>query len=118
MTTTLGAIVQAMPVLNKLAAQELPVRESYKLAKLVRKLSVESEIYDRERLKLCEKYGSKNEAENRYELKDEDGFNNAYSELIAQELDLDDEPVKLSENIKLTAAEIISAEDFIKFEEE
>ena len=34
MTITLGALVQAMPVLNKLAAQELPVRESYRLAKL------------------------------------------------------------------------------------
>ena len=118
MTITLGAIVQAMPVLNKLAAQELPVRESYRLAKLIRKASVEVEIYERERLKLCDKYGTKIEAENRYELNDVDGFNCAYSELIAQETDLDAEPVKLSDNIKLSAAEIISAEDFIKIEED
>lgn len=116
--TTLGEIVQAMPVLKKLSEQDLPIRDSCKLAKLFKAAALEAEIYDRERIKLCEKYGEKASEGDRYEIKEIGAFNDGFSQLIAVETELEAEPVKLSGSIKLTAAEIISAENFIIFEED
>ena len=118
MKIALGNIITAMPILNKLGGQSLPVKESYKLAKLIRNVNIEAEIYDRERIKLCERYGKIYQEENRYEISDKEKFDKAYSELISQEVELNFEPFVVPDTVRLTAAEIMAVEDFIKFEED
>lgn len=114
MKITLGEIIKAVPVLNRLANEPMPVPESYKLAKLMKKLGTEYEIYDRERIKLLEQYGVKTADGKRYDISDEGGWNNAYGELIAQETEVDFEPVRICEAITISANELSLIESFIE----
>lgn len=114
----LSQIVNAASILGELANQKLPSGESWKLAKLNTLLATELEIYDKERIKLCERYGEKDEEKNRYEIKDQDNFNKAFSELSTQEVELGFKKIKLPNTIEITANELMLIEKFIEFEEE
>jgi len=110
-------ILNAAPALGKLSDEPLSVKTSYGLAKLNKAVQSELDIYEKERIKLCERYGKKNETEQRYEFEPEHQreFEAAIAELQAQETDISADRIDLSgENIKITARDILAIEKFIE----
>lgn len=113
MKTTIKSILNATDTLSRLAERPLPVKQSYRLAKLVKSVKAEMSIYDSERIKLCERYGTLNKEKNNYDINDWDGFNKEINELQSQEVELDVKPIDIG-GLELTARDIISIEPFIE----
>ena len=113
MKTTIEKILDARETLSRLAEKALPVRQSYGLAKLVKAVNNELSVYEGERIKLCEKYGTLNKKANKYDINDMDGFSKDSVVLLSQEVDLDVKPIDIS-GLELSAQDIINIEPFIE----
>lgn len=113
MKTTIKQILIARDTLSRLAERTLPVRQSYGLAKVVKAVNEEFAIYEGERIKLCEKYGTLNREQNQYDINDWDGLRKDMNTLESQEVDLDVKPIDIS-GLELSAQDIISIEPFIE----
>jgi len=106
-----------IPVINKLIEKPLEITESYKLVRFAKSLRENEEIFNKAKLKVFEKFGEKNK-EGNWEIKDEKKQEEATKELdklldIEEEYDLDSK-IKIPEDIKLSAAEILLLEDIIE----
>lgn len=113
MKITIEKILDARETLSRLAEKALPVRQSYSLAKLVKAVNGEFAIYDGERIKLCEKYGTLNREQMQYDINDWDGLRKDMQTLESQEVDLDVKPIDIS-GLELSAQDIINIEPFIE----
>ncbi len=117
MKTTIARLVNLSPSLKRLGAEPLPVKTSYALAKMIKKVQAELEIYDSERIKLCEKYGRKNKQGYDIDESKMSAFNSDYEELLQQEAEIDYEPIALPDNVTISASDLLALEEFIKLEE-
>ena len=115
MKTTIKQILNARETLSRLSEKALPVKQSYRLAKLVKAVDDEINVYDGERIKLCEKYGTLNKEKHIYEFKDEEykSFETDINVLQSQEVELDVKPIDISD-LELSAQDIINIEPFIE----
>lgn len=113
MKTTIKSILSATDTLSRLAECTLPVKQSYRLAKLIKAVNAEMSVYDSERIKLCERYGTLNKEKNNYDINDRDGFGEEIMELQSQEVELDVKPIDIV-GLELTAQDIINIEPFIE----
>lgn len=113
MKTTIKSILSATDTLSRLAERTLPVKQSYRLAKLIKAVNAEMSVYDSERIKLCERYGTLNKEKNNYDINDRDGFGEEIRELQSQEVELDVKPIDIV-GLELTAQDIINIEPFIE----
>lgn len=113
MKTTISKILDACETLSRLAEKALPVRQSYRLAKLVKAVNDELSIYDGERIKLCEKYGTLNKEAKKYDINNTDDFYRDSAVLLSQEVELDVKPIDIS-NLELSAQDIINIEPLIE----
>lgn len=115
MKTTIEKILDAREILSRLAVKALPVKQSYRLAKLVKAVNDELSVYDGERIKLCEKYGTldKDNGVYKFEGENREKFNADINVLLSQEVELDVKPIDIS-NLELSAQDIISIEPFIE----
>ena len=118
--TKLQTLVKAGDAFTKLSAIELPLKTSYKLAKLIRQVNDELVLFDEQRLKLCKKYGAYITEENSYSIPPDKmpEFSNEYSELLSVEVNLNFEKVTLPETLNITPADILNLSDFIEIEGE
>ncbi len=113
MKTSIKQILNARETLSRLAEKALPVKQSYRLAKVVKAVNDEINVYEGERIKLCEKYGTLNKEANKYDINDTDGFYRDSAVLLSQEVDLDAKPIDIS-SLELSAQDIINIEPFIE----
>lgn len=115
MKVTIKQILSARDVLSRLAERTLPVKQSYRLAKLVKVVNEEITVYNGERTKLCEQYGTLNKEKGVYEFKGENRkkISDDLGVLESQEADLDVKPIDIS-GLELSAQDIISIEPFIE----
>lgn len=113
MKTTIEKILDSRETLSRLAEKALPVKQSYRLAKLVKAVNDELSIYEGERIKLCEKYGTLNKQAKKYDINDTDSFYRDSAVLLSQEVELDVKPIDIS-NLELSAQDIINIEPFIE----
>ena len=115
MKTSIKQILNARETLSRLAGRTLPVKQSYRLAKLVKAIYGEINVYDGERIKLCEKYGTLNKEKHIYEFEDETykSFETDINVLQSQEIELDIKLIDISD-LELSAQDIISIEPFIE----
>ena len=115
MKTSIKQILNARETLSRLSGRTLPVKQSYRLAKLVKAVNDELSIYEGERIKLCEKYGTLNKEKRIYEFEDEayKSFETDINVLQSQEVELDIKLIDISD-LELSAQEIISIEPFIE----
>ena len=119
--TTIEKIINSQEAVNKLADKPLPVKISYRLAKLIKSIESELEVFEGERKKLLERYGTIDKEKQCYNIPNDktEKFNAEFTQLVGTETELSAEKIDLSnEDIKLTAKEFIALEPFIKFEEE
>ena len=117
MNIKLIQILTARDTLSRLAEQALPVKQSYRLAKLIKAINGEMSVYEGERIKLCEKYGTINKDEKKYDIHDMEGFTRDSEELLNQEIELEAKPIDIS-GLELTAQDIIKIEPFIEVVED
>lgn len=113
MNITINQILTARDTLSRLAERTLPVKQSFRLAKLIKAVNSEMSIYDGERIKLCEKYGTLNEEQKQYDIKDKESFVRESTELLNQEVELDVKPIDITE-LELSAQDILNIEPFIE----
>lgn len=114
--TKLHSIVNAREAMRKLAGQELPVQESYRVAKLIKAMNAEIAIYDEARIKLCEKYGELAENKREYTILKGAEFNRELSSLLDMEVELDLKKVTLPLGLCITPSDVISLSDFVEIE--
>lgn len=114
-------IISAKPALETLSKKELTVKEAVKLARLIKKLNGELEIFGEKQREFCEKYGTLSEDGTQYRFDDLEkraAFEKSMAELLAFEIDFEEEKICLKSDIKLPAADVINLECFINFESE
>lgn len=118
MKITIANLINSIaPVLSKMMGKELSPVTSFKLVKIVKAVNAEIEIFNGERIKLLEKYGTKSEDKSDYIIPDEnkDAFNKGISELLALEVDIAVEKVNLAnEDIKISPADMMKIEEFVE----
>lgn len=89
-------LANSIEVLNKITTMELPIKLSYAFSKNITKINRELEVYNKERQKLIEKYGEKDE-EGKLKVKengninilDVDNFNKDIKEILEIENEID-----------------------------
>jgi hypothetical protein len=110
--------------IKKLSSKELPIQTSIKLAKLLKQLNLENEIFTNEYRKLFDKYAEKDEKGNiKFEnnnaiaLKKEtiEEFKIKYNELMDYSFNVDFSPISISElkDIQISADDLIALEGFV-----
>ena len=113
MNIKLIQILSARDTLSRLGERTLPVKQSYRLAKLIKAINNEMGVYEGERIKLCEKYGTLSEDKTKYDIHDMEGFSRDSEELLNQEIELEAKPIDIS-GFELSAQDIIKIEPFIE----
>lgn len=116
---TMQQLVDASPVLRKIAGQELSMKTLYGVSKIFAKLDDELKFYDRRRAELLEEYCDKRE--DRYIPMEGcvDEFNRKFGELLNLEIDIGEfSPAKIpaSEPMKLSYQELQAVKDFVEIE--
>lgn len=109
----LSTVVNAIPVISKLMSKELPVIQSYAVAKLARRIDEETKLYNEQRQKLLQKYGEQDG--DKYVIRPEnvDVCNGELEELLNIDVDIPEKIDILSTDVALTPAEMIVIEDFL-----
>lgn len=112
-----GKLVNSIEVLSKLTNKELPIKFSYALSKNIIKINRELEAYNKERQKLIEKYGEKDEQgkiktkeDGSVNIKDVENWNRDFKELLEIENDIDINVIDLdsvSVDINITPGELM-----------
>ena len=106
----LSTVVNAIPVISKLMSKELPVIQSYAVAKLARRIDEETKLYNEQRQKLLQKYGEQDG--DKYVIRPEN-VDVCNEELLNIDVDIPEKIDILSTNVVLTPAEMIAIEDFL-----
>ena len=116
--TTLNSIVKAKTALAKLADKDLPVMQSYNIAKIIRQADNALLPFEDARIRLCEKYGTLDDSKKQYRINPADNstFQQDMNELLSQTVEIEAEKIKVTENVTLSAKDIIDLEDFLLLE--
>ena len=109
----LSTVIGSIPTFKKLMEQDLPVKQSYEVAKLARRIDEETNLYNEQRQKLLQKYGEQDG--DKYVIRPEnvDVCNGELGELLNIDVDIPEKIDILSTNVVLTPAEMIAIEDFL-----
>jgi hypothetical protein len=110
-------LVNSIGVLSKLTQMELPIKLSYALSKNITKIDRELTVYNKERQKLIEKYGEKDE-EGKLKTKEDgtinildiDSFNKDLKEILEIETEVDIHVIdleKVNVDINITPGELM-----------
>lgn len=123
MTMTMGEVRQAAETINKLIGLELPFKAAYRLRKLARAIQPELDAGEAERIALIQRLGTQG-ADGLWRVDEEKiaEFNRAFSELLAQEVEVEWRPARLDvglfEGARLAAVDLMRLEKFVEIEEE
>ena len=110
-------LVNSIGVLNKLTNMELPIKLSYAISKNITKIDRELTAYNKEREKLINKYGEKDEEGNlktkedgTINILDIDSFNKDLKEILDIETEVDIHLIdleKVNVDINITPGELM-----------
>ena len=117
-------LVNSIGVLSKLTNMELPLKLSYAISKNITKINRELVVYNKERQKLIEKYGEKDE-ESKLKTKEDgtinildiDSFNKDLKEILDIETEVDIHVIDLEKvdvDINITPGEIMLVDYMFK----
>lgn len=118
---TIQNLVDAVPVLRKIAAQEMSVRTLYKLSRMLNKLEEYLRFYETERQEILRKYCEKQDGKTVPRAGMEDKINERFRELLEFEVDLDGlEPVMIpaEEEIRLSYNDLQAVREFVRIGEQ
>lgn len=121
MTVKFSDILDANTALGKLSQERLPVRQSVSLARLIKKLNEEMNLFNEQRERLLKQYGEYKEGAGGYEIPKENlpTFRKDFDELINSEVETGTDKIKitLQKDGTIEAAVILGCEAFCEFEE-
>jgi len=93
MKLTLRQIAMSVPGFNELSRKEMPIKVSFAVARNLKQLQEEQQLFEKKRTELFEKYGNPVEGgqPGQYQVKPEsiDEFQKAQNELLDCEVDVD-----------------------------
>lgn len=126
-TMTLNDIFNAVPALREISTKEFPGSVTFKIARLIRELDKEIQLFDEERSKIANKYGEKDENGN---LVIQEGGNikildnkiqDCNEELQALfntqvEINANKLPVDIFDSIEMTPTQAMNLEAIVDFE--
>lgn len=126
-TMTLNDAFNAAPVLREISTKEFPGSTTFKIARLIRELDKELQLFDEERAKIAKKYGEKDEngflilQENNSIKVSPEKIQECNLELAAlfnNEIEINAEKlsVKIFDDIEMTPTQAINLEAIIDFE--
>ncbi|WP_291649946.1 hypothetical protein [Clostridium sp.] len=117
-------LVNSIGILSKLTQMELPIKLSYALSKNITKIDRELAVYNKERQKLIEKYGEKDEEgklktkeDGTINITDIDNFNSDLKEILEIETEVDIHVIdldKVNADINITPGELIIVDYMFK----
>ena len=115
-------LVVSVDSLKKLADLEMQVKVAYSLAKFIKLVEVELTIYDKSRLAILKKFGTKSDDETSYtiEAKNEQNFSNELEELLELEVDIEIPKLTLkdleSDKNTLSASDMLNLQFLLNLE--
>ena len=122
-------LLNSTDVLQKLAGKELKAKLAWQVGRMLKEAEKEIQSFNETRMKLINKYGSKDEngelvmdENNNCKIEPEsiNNFSNELNELIASEIEINAHKIKIDdiENINFTPSEMAQLEPFVDFDEE
>ena len=126
-TLTLNDIFNAVPALREISTKEFPGSVTFKIARLIRELDKEIQLFEEERNKIANKYGEKDENGN---LVIQEGGNikildnkiqDCNEELQALfntqvEINANKLPIEIFDSIEMTPTQAMNLEAIVDFE--
>lgn len=121
MIITIAGIINARSAIEKLTSQNLPARKAFNIAKLLKHLSEEYELFEKTRIELVKKYGTINDEGNWVADTQDPEFMAEIQNLITTEIEISDAlRVDLSseiDSLEFTVTDLIAIEPFFQFEQ-
>jgi hypothetical protein len=121
-TVKLGILKAIEEPLIKLVKLELPIKTSYKLSKILKKIGQELADLEEERVKLVKKYGDQDDEAQSIQVKDPEKyeeFAKEFGELLQEEITLEIDPIPidmLGDAVTFSPAELAALEMLFKDE--
>ena len=101
--------------LNRLLEQPMSPLNGYRLAKFARKLAENEKLFLDEKVKLINKYGTKNEEGNYiFSKENQDKLNKDWEELLNIEESYKIDPIEIREEASMKPNDILILEDILK----
>lgn len=115
MKLTYGEILDAKPALENLAQKELKMSEAIALARLIKTLNNELEVFFDKQKELCDKYGTVDEKNGNFTPyeKNKEFFLHKHKELLCTEFEADISKVEICSDIDIEAATILTTDKLI-----
>ena len=121
---SLGEIINAFPFLNKISNNSFVGKDAFKIARLVREITKEYELFEKSRKEIIEQYAER-DSENNIIIEDNnvkiplhlrDECNTKLEELLNERVDVNIEKLsfEILNNIEFTPIEALSAEVFFE----
>ena len=107
--------------LNDISSKVIPVKASYWIGKLIKKLEKEIKDFEEARMKLVDQYGMKDKdgqliiEKNQYVIEDKASFDKEFNELQSTEIEIDFPPIALSsfKDAEVTPGSMLVLDKFI-----
>ncbi|MCM1545315.1 MAG: hypothetical protein NC110_08460 [Ruminococcus sp.] len=116
MKVTYDQILAAREALGKLSDKALPMKEAVSLARLIKKLNSELEVFNDKQKELFEKYGKADENGGyMIEKEKQKAFAEKLKELLEVDIDIDADKVIIEKEIEIEASIVLSTEGFVEF---
>lgn len=119
MKVTYGEILEAKTALEILAKKELKTAEAIGLARLIKALNSELEVFFQKQRELCEKYGEFDEKSGSFKPFEEsrEPFFEKHAELLGTAFDADITRAEIHSDIAVEAATVLGTEKFVEWGE-
>lgn len=119
MKVKLSTILDAQTALGEFAQKDLKIATAYKVAKLIKAISAEIELFNEQRIKLLQSVGSTLSEDGKQYIIPENKkaeFAEGFTELVAVEVDIPDKINISGENISIAPDLLMALEPFIEIE--
>lgn len=126
-TLTLNDIFNAVPALREISTKEFPGSTTFKIARLIRELDKEIQLFEEERMKIANKYGEKDENGNL--ISQENGTikipdnkvqecNEEFQALFSTQVEINANklPIEIFDSIEMTPTQAMNLEAIVDFE--
>lgn len=126
-TLTLNDIFNAVPALREISTKEFPGSTTFKIARLIRELDKEIQLFEEERNKIANKYGEKDENGNL--IPQENGTikipddkvqecNEEFQALFSTQVEINANklPIEIFDSIEMTPTQAMNLEAIVDFE--
>lgn len=119
MKITYSKLLDLQDALRSLSKNQYHAKQAIALARLIKRVDAEMELFDAQRLKICQTYGELDEQGADFKIPNlqRAEFAAAINDLLAVDVDIDGEPIALTADF-VTADTILKTDGFIVFDQE